>query len=75
MNKKPTFEQALESYKLRSDIGRQVLRRIASQRLVNKGFEEVGSSDINHELYSMFLEYDGDWDQLYLDALDEFAGV
>lgn len=75
MNKKYTFEEAMTSFKQRSDIGRRILRGIASQRLVNSGAEEVGSSDINHELCAMYNEYQGDWDQCYLDALEDFAGV
>jgi len=75
MNKRYTFEEAMASYKLRSDIGRQILRRIASHRLVRHGAEEVGTSDINHELCSMFNEFDGDWDEVYLNALDEYAGI
>ena len=75
MNRKYTFEEAMNSYKQRSDIGRQILRRIASHRLVNRGAEEVGTSDINHELVQMFNEFDGDWDEVYLNALDEYAGI
>jgi len=75
MNRKYTFEEAMNSYKQRSDIGRQILRRIASARLVRHGAEEVGTSDINHELVQMFNEFDGDWDEVYLNALDEYAGI
>ena len=73
MIKNFTFEEAMASYKLRSDSARRVLRQIASQRLSRFGAEEVGSSDINHELCAMCNEYQGDWDQCYFDALDEFA--
>ncbi len=73
MNKRYTFEEAMASYKLRSEIGRRLLRNIASRRLVNHGCTEVGSSDINHELYAMFNEYNGDWDQCYIDALEDYS--
>ncbi len=44
-----------------SGVTRQILRRSAAQRLVDRGFEEVGSSDINHELFAMWQEADQCW--------------
>lgn len=75
MNNKYTFEEAIKSYKARSPVAQQLLRRIAAQRLICHGFEEVGSSDVNHELCHMYNEYQGDWDQCYLDALEDYAGI
>lgn len=75
MNKNYTFDQAMASYRQRSQTMRVHLRRVASQRLVNKGFEEVGSSDCNHELYNMFLEYGGDWDMVFMAGVEEYAGL
>ena len=72
MNRKYTFEEAMEAYRHRSDLGKQVLRRIASLRLVRHGAEEVGSSDINHELCAMFNEYDGDFDECYLEEIRQY---
>lgn len=56
-------------------MGQQILRRIAARRIVDKGAEEVGTSDINHELVHMCNEYGGDWDQVYLDALEEYSNL
>ena len=72
MNRKYTFEEAMEAYRLRSDIGKRMLRGIASMRLVRHGAEEVGSSDINHELCAMYNEYDGDFDECYLEELKRY---
>jgi len=63
----------MTAYRLRSDQMRGILRRIASARLVNGGAEEVGSSDINHELHAMYNEYGGDFDAILLDSLSEYA--
>lgn len=71
MNKKYTFEEAMHSFGLRSKVAQQMLRRIASQRLVWGGANEVGSSDINHELVAMCNEFQGDWDEVYLWAVNE----
>ena len=71
MNKKYTFEEAMHSFKLRSPAAQQILRRIASQRLVWGGASEVGSSDINHELCAMCNEFQGDWDEVYMWAVNE----
>ncbi len=63
-----TFEEAMEAYKKQCDLTRRLLRRFASQRVVYGGAEEVGSSDINHELCAIYNEFDGDYEA----ALDEF---
>lgn len=68
---KYTFEQAIASFKLRSPACHQLLRRIAAQRIINGGAEEVGTSDINHELCAMCNEFNGDWDQVYLWAVND----
>jgi hypothetical protein len=72
MNKKYTFEEAMEAYRLRSELGKKMLRGIASMRLVRRGAEEVGTSDINHELCAMYNEYNGDYDECYLEELDQY---
>jgi len=61
-----TFEEAMGSFKLRSPEMQRILRRVAAERLVRQGFEEVGSSDVNGELANMFTEVNGDWDQIIL---------
>lgn len=35
----------------------QIIRNIASNKLVEGGAEEVGSSDVNHAVYAMYQEY------------------
>jgi hypothetical protein len=54
-----THEQAIDLYRRMGERERQLIRRLASQRLVNRGCEEVGTSDINHEISSICNEYDG----------------
>ena len=71
MNKKYTFEEAMASFKLRSPVAQQTLRKIASLRLVWSGATEVGSSDINHELCAMCNEFQGDWDEAYMWAISD----
>ena len=56
-----------------SSQARQVLRRCASDRMVARGFEEVGSSDINHELFAMWNYADNDWHQAFINEVDAFA--
>lgn len=69
--KKYTFEEAMNSFKLQSSSFQQTLRNIASKRLVYRGAEEVGSSDINHELCAMLNEFEGDWDEAIVWAVNE----
>ena len=72
-----TFEEAMEIYRKQSDLTRRLVRRFASQRLVYGGAQEVGTSDINHEVYAICREYDGDFEEAATDFcnLGEYAGI
>jgi hypothetical protein len=72
-----TFEEAMEIYRKQSDLTRRLIRRFASQRLVYGGAEEVGSSDINHEVYAICREYNGDFEEAVMDFINlgEYAGI
>ena len=55
------WTECFELYNILSPDLRMVLRKCAAERLINNGAEEVGSSDINHELVSMWTAADGFW--------------
>jgi hypothetical protein len=38
---------------------RQIIRNLACNRMIKRGCEEIGSSDINHTVYSMWREWEG----------------
>ena len=71
------FEEAMEAYRKQSDVIRRLIRKFASQRLVSGGAQEVGSSDINHEIHAIWREYDGDFEEAATEFLDlgEYAGI
>jgi hypothetical protein len=71
MIKQYTLEEAIDAFKKQTEITRRLIRRFASQRLVAHGAQEVGSSDINHEIRNIFSEYDGD----YEDAVMDFVNI
>jgi hypothetical protein len=56
-NNKPTFEEVMKVWRNTEDLIKPFLRRLAANRLIVQGFQEVGTSDTNLELYNMFLEY------------------
>ena len=58
-----------------SGLARQVLRRCAADHLVERGFEEVGSSDINHELFAMWQTANNDWHLAFINELDAFKAT
>ena len=64
-NNKPTFEEVMKLFH-KEDLIKPFLRRLAAHRLIAQGFQEVGTSDINHELYNIFMEYGS-----FMDAYDE----
>jgi hypothetical protein len=72
-----TFEEAMEIYRKQSDLTRRLIRRFASQRLVYGGAQEVGTSDINHEICSICNEFDGDFEEAATEFcnLGEYAGI
>ena len=74
-----TLEESIDLYRRMGELERQVIRRLASERIVRRGANEVGTSDINHEICSICNEYDGSFvefmeDQL-LDFLDGYKSV
>ncbi len=72
-----TFEEAMNLYQKQCDLTRRLIRRFASQRLVSGGAWEVGSSDVNHEIYAICREYDGDFEEAAIDFINlgEYAGI
>ena len=72
MNRKYTFEEAIALWKKLPDKERQIIRSIASRRLVWQGACEVGSSDINHEVYRICNDYDGDFRAIMDEYLEDF---
>lgn len=50
-----TWEEAMDWYM--SSPASNEIREAATELLLSNGFESVGSSDINHEVYSMYSHY------------------
>ena len=73
MSRTYTMHEAMNAYNQRSQAFKQIIRRVASQRLRNHGFEEIGTSDINHEICNICNEYCGDFDQLLLDTVEAWG--
>ena len=67
------WDYCFEQFNALSNMTRSILRRCAANHLVDRGFEEVGSSDINHELFGMWETYDQDWARVMTSELDLFA--
>jgi len=68
MNNKWT--ECFELYKTLSPDLKQVLRKCATDRLIQSGAQEVGSSDVNHELFTMWTAADGFWHQAILNEVN-----
>lgn len=61
INTKQRWDDCFNQFKLLEDNTKLQLRRIAAEVLIKDGFEEVGSSDINHSLFSMWQVCSCDW--------------
>jgi hypothetical protein len=74
MNNNMTHEQVwnecFTQFKKLDGLTQQILRRSAVQHLVDRGFEEVGSSDTNHSLFGMWEAANGDWQKAIMHEVD-----
>ena len=68
-----TWKICFDQYNKLGDMTRTILRNSAVNRLVSHGFEEVGSSDVNHELFAMWNGSKGDWQQAVVTEVNRFA--
>ena len=66
----PTF---IEQFNKLGDLTRTILRNSATNRLIEDGFEEIGSSDISHELYAMWKHADKDFSKAVINEVNRFA--
>lgn len=54
---KKTFQEIIEEYKSLPFVERHLLRRAAADSLIASGADEVGSSDTNHEMVSLYNQH------------------
>jgi hypothetical protein len=59
----PSFEEVMAKFMKLGTMERLTLRRAASKSLVDGGAEEVGSSDINHEIVRLYRQV-GNFDDI-----------
>ena len=64
-----------EQYKAMSDMSRHILRRCAADRLSSFGVDEIGSSDINHELFTMWRQANQNWQQALVNEAEDFLST
>jgi len=59
MKNKKSFEEVMGEYKTLGDMMQRIVRKTASLELQEWGVEEIGSSDINHQIVSLYNSYGG----------------
>jgi hypothetical protein len=67
-----TFEEAIDLFMRMGERERDIIRRIASRRLVWQGYSEIGSSYVNNEIHSICNEYDGSFVDVMYEYLEDF---
>ena len=65
------FKTAMEGYRNLNPKFRELVRREATQELIDCGAHEVGSSDVNHSIYQMYRQH-GSMDNVVQHCLDNF---
>lgn len=61
------WKKAFSEYRALPYIEQRTLRQHAVDMLIGDGAEEVGSSDINHMLFSFWKSHDCSWDKALSD--------
>jgi ADP-glucose pyrophosphorylase len=56
------WAQCFEEYNKLQFEYRRLLRTIAINNMMESGFEEIGSSDINHSLFNMWIGNGKNWE-------------
>ena len=65
-----TWNECFSQFNLLGGLTQNMLRKWAADFLVERGFDEIGSSDINHSLFGMWEAADGDWQKEILIEVD-----
>lgn len=65
-----TWTECFSQYRLLGGLTQAMLRKWAADFLVERGFDEIGSSDINHGLFGMWEAAGGDWQKAILCEVD-----
>ena len=58
---KARWKKAMDWWKNSSDS--ILIRKAACDKMIQRGCEEIGSSDVNHEVYSMWQDWERSKDQ------------
>ena len=70
MNFNESWNECFSQFNLLGGLTQSMLRNWAADFLVSRGFQEIGSSDINHSLYGMWEAANGDWQKAILREVD-----
>ena len=70
MNFNESWEECFSQFNLLGSLTQNLLRNWAADFLISRGFDEIGSSDINHSLYGMWEAANGDWQKAILREVD-----
>lgn len=65
-----TWNECFSQFNLLGSLTQNLLRKWAADFLVRRGFEEIGSSDINHSLFGMWEAAGGNWQKAILIEVD-----
>jgi hypothetical protein len=69
MKNKNTFEEIMNEYKALDQMFKQMVRNTAVMELKEWGVEEIGSSDVNCQIVSLYNSYGG-FDEIVRHGLD-----
>ena len=69
MKNKKTFDEVMGEFKTLGDMMQRMVRKTASMELQEWGVEEIGSSDINCQIVSLYNSYGG-FDEIVRHGLD-----
>ena len=52
-----TWDEAMTWWKSQNELLKRMISRVAANKLIEAGAEEIGSSDLNHSVFSIYQNY------------------
>ena len=69
MNANATFQEVMAEYNTLGSMFKKIIRNVASDSLLEMGAQEIGSSDVNHQIVVLYRIH-GDFDAIFRHGLE-----
>ena len=67
------WHECFQQFRTLSEGAQNLLHNCAVQHFLDRGFEEIGTSDINHSLFGMWKMAGMDWQKAMIAEVENYA--